>query len=332
MHPPLYGKWMVTTPVESLKIGDVVSMLWQEPAENVCEVLATGETLKIGLDYIFPLLPRAPMFLNGTNMIEFLTSSAELVPDEGWSQYLTKSGVNTWFTPPSSWQFSAVFWDPSERRCGKTGGLHMSFRKHMRRCQLCIECGVSGESLMGSLPGTKAGVLLYIANMNTATACGVTDVCYETSLSLSFSALLITYVELVSEVRKRVYEHPYHKYSGVHYLCQQWDYDHKPFQKPFPVYTRPGKRCRGLNLFQLAVEKANLWIQAEQAVNGSQWQKKESLLVPLYFYPGQKLVVRVSEVGVVLWMTAEVVDVINGRPLFREEVAKCGEVCIYGQA
>ena len=326
-----HGLWIVTTPdAESgLDVGDLVRVLWREApyahgyvmrraadrAAFPCRVAADAMAATHGLARLFPLLnltalhvermlePEAELF----KLEHYLVRASHLVPANGWRTYLEHAGVGAHFTPPHSWQFYGRCWGLGTLS-GKTGGLHMSINAaNVRRCQLSVEYGVCGDSLMGVMPGTKAGVLLYISNMSIESAVRDGDVCTETSLTLSFSALLLAYAEMLSIVRRTVYEHSTHPCGGVDYAARAWDYSHVPYRNPFPVHTpRVDKPTRTLDLAEFAAQRAQLWLEAERAACPDAWTSQHSMLSTDRVHVGMPLAMRLRASGVDAWVAAEV--------------------------
>jgi len=325
--PTLHGLWLVTTPTSSLRVGDLVRVFWQEPpvAQGYLMRRATSRTplpVRAEADAlarkrkIITALPLAhlfaihipPMLTFGHDMEPFLVRAPHLVPGQGWMHLFTAAGVTTLFTPPRSWQFHATCWHDSPLT-GKTGGLHMSLHENTRRCQLLVEYGVCGDSLVGTLPHTKQGVLMYVSTMNAEAAARSGEVCHESALSLSFSALLLAYVETLSLVRRAVFEHPLHPYGGVDYHAREWDYTHTPYTKPFPVACLDDRPARTINIAEFAKKKAEVWLRAEVAANPMAWTHPLPPLGPKDVRLGMKVPIHVKSRGVDMWVEACVTNV-----------------------
>ncbi len=327
----MHGLWVVVTPSPTLNRGDLVRVLWQEhplcaqgylfrransraPLPNLqqADAAATqhGLLMDLPITHLFaiyvPLM--LPLTTHHMYMEPFLVRAPHLVPDQGWLALLENAGVGTRFTEPRSWQFYAKCWHDDSVVTGKTGGLHMSLDGTKRRCQLLVEYGVCGDSLVDSVPHTKQGVLIYISNMNTQASQRSGDVCYESSMSLSFSALLLAYVETLSVVRRAVYEHPTHPYGGVDYPARAWDYHHTPYTKPFPVASPLTKPPRTINLAEFARKKARVWLKAEQAACPAAWALTPSLNAS-DVYVGMEMPLRMCHPGVTTWVRAVVTRV-----------------------
>ena len=330
--PGLHGLWIVITPTATLHIGDLVRVLWQEfpicaqgylfrragssmplLCRRQADALAVEKKLVMDLPSTHLFAIHIPLMLPQTDglrneMEPFLVRAPHLVPYGGWAALLQHAGVGTRFTEPRSWQFFGHCWDPDSTLTGKTGGLHMSLHETTRRCQLLVEYGVCGDSLVHTLPHTKQGVLMYISNMNTDDAARSGDVCHESSLSLSFSALLLAYAETLSIVRRAVYEHPTHPYGGVDYPAREWDYTHTPYSKPFPVASPACKPLRTVNIAAFASKKAELWIRAEVISNPAAWAPPPTLEVD-DVHVGMKMPLRLWHPGVTQWVSARVTHV-----------------------
>jgi len=313
------GLWLVTTPINELQVGDLVRVVWMEGEHAMGYPVDDPQKVAVPLPsaHLFAVhVPRICIPSNVTQNIEpFLVRSPHLVPDGGWTHFLEHAGIGMQFSSPRSWQFYAKCWHDTTIT-GKTGGLYMSLQHTTRRCQLLIEYGVCGDSLVDTLPHTKQGLLMYISSMNTQSAAESGDVCYESSLSLSFSALLITYAETVSLVRRAVYEHPTHPYGGMHYTACNWDYTHVPYTKPFPVAgNKP--TARTLNLFTLARKKAQMWIHAETVACPAAWTLPRQLHAR-DVHVGMKIPLRLAHKGVAMWIEVQVlsVDVHTGNVEF----------------
>ena len=186
--PTLYGVWLVITPTDTLESGDMVRVLWREPPHAYGYLMRRGGSraelprrdmadklaarmeicMEMPLSHLFAMdVPRAlPARDPHHEMESFLVRAPHLVPDGGWVTFLRDAGVGVRFTPPRSWQFYGKCWDDSVTT-GKTGGLHLSIVDTTRRCQLSVEYGVCGDSLMG-LPNMKAGLLMYITSERNA--------------------------------------------------------------------------------------------------------------------------------------------------------------------
>ena len=321
-----HGLWIVTTPLNGLHTGDVVRVVWQEPPTARCylvrragctdananaNAIVTRNMITLPTTHLFaihiPTVLMEPME-NMEHMEPFLVRASHLVPPGGWMAFLRDAGVGTHFTHPRSWQFYAKCWD-EDVLTGKTGGLHMSlYNNNSRRCQLLVEYGVTGDSLVDTLPHTRQGVLMYVSNMNTEAASRTGDVCYETSTSLSFSALLLAYAETLSLVRRAVYEHPTHPCGGTDYAARVWDYTHVPYTHPFPVACAAENPPRTVNIAEFASKKAKVWLAAENAANPDAWALPPPLdLVNVHV--GMRMPMRLVQSGVTVWVNAKVTGV-----------------------
>jgi hypothetical protein len=326
----MHGLYIVITRNEELEVGDVVRVLWAEPPLIACGYLMSRSsscgnemprrdladmlarkrrivTSKLPISHLFAL--DIPFMLHPRHEMEpFLVRAPHLVPPGGWAAFLRDSGVGTHFSAPRSWQFYGKCWHDGDMVTGKTGGLHMSLHGHTRRCQLLVEYGVCGDSLVNTLPHTKQGVLMYVSNMNTESAARSGDVCYESSMSLSFSALLLAYVETLSLVRRAVYEHPTHPYGGVDYESRDWDYTHTPFTSPYPVACLNNKPVRTVNIASFASKKAAIWLDAEKSANPEAWTCAPQLCSK-DVHVGMKCAVRMWSLGVTTWVNTHVTGV-----------------------
>jgi hypothetical protein len=169
-----------------------------------------------------------------------------------------------------------------------------------------VETGICGDSLINTRPGTKAGVLMYLPNMNPESNTRDGDhTPHETSLTLSFSALLIAYIETVSIVRKAVYHTPRHPNGGQLYQCIEWDFGHPPFDKQWTVFATPKYRKRRVRLDTFAKERAAVWLQAERAAAPESW--KDVVSPPIGLARGARVSLRLQTTGVVNWVDAVVV-------------------------
>jgi len=292
----LRGLWVVTTPVgpKQLRVGDVVRVLvsteggvglgylmsrasdplWtrdlpradkQAKVRNICEWVPMAHLCVLDMPRC---LPRASE--NG-DMEPFLTKSPHLVPDGGWARFLEGAGVMGAFKPPSSWQFSARCWD-KRLVTGKTGGLHVTMNPDSsRRCQLSVEVGVCGDSLVDTISGSRAGILMYLPNMSVMANAPQQDVCYDSTKTIAFSALLILYAEALSIVRKEVYTTPHHPMGGQPYPCMEWDFAHVPFSKPWTVSTS-SKNKHTVDIHEYARERARAWVRAEMVASPESWK------------------------------------------------------------
>lgn len=272
----------MSTPFEELCVGDVVYV--DVKGSDAWE----GER-RIPASHLTPVHP-VPRALPASShhhadMDPFLTR--DMAPLHGWESYLYGSGVRGTFRAPCSWQFS--FGTPDAPLVGKTGGLHMSQNKDgSRRCQLSVEYGMYGDSLVDTIPHTKAGVLMYLPNMG--------------SLSMSFSALLIVYVESVSLVRRAMYKNSSHPLGGRAYPGIEWDYSHVPYTTPWPVFS---SSVKSVCLSEFAERRARVWIQAEQAASPDRWKPHIPRTVP-HLRPGDTIHVRHEAPGVTRWVRATV--------------------------
>ena len=322
----VWGLWMVTTVLESkgLEVGDHLRVLycsdkgaafcylmcraknprWASPMYDADEHARSKRICHwVPITHLWVLhMPRTlPPMSDMAKMEPFLTKSSHLIPPEGWVSYLNASGVKATFKPPMSWQFGGVCW--GRKRSGKTGGLHMTLNSDSsRRCQLSVEVGVCGDSLVDTMPGTKAGVLVYLPNMNImANGKQGEDVCYDSTISLTFSALLMVYTEALSIVRKAVYVNPRHPRGGVEYPNIEWDFFHTPFTKPWVV----GPNKTPINLHLYAKERARFWIQAEMVASPLSWTTPPSRT------PEDKndpLAVKMEKRGVNTWIQSSTSD------------------------
>ena len=327
----LHGLYIVITPTPEFQLGDVFRLLWSEPPDMAWGYLmcrrgwgrlfpsraqadslaATHKlvTTNCPLAHLFAL--HVPVMLSPHHEMEpFLVRAPHLVPSGGWAAFFRASGVGAHFSAPRSWQFYAKCWDEDDVLTGKTGGLHMSLHGSTRRCQLMVEYGVLGDALLNTLPHTKQGLLMYMSTMNTQSAARSGDVCYETSLSLSFSALLLAYAETLSRVRRAVYEHPTHPRGGVDYAAREWDYTHSAITR-YPVATPPDKPARTLNLASFAAGKAAMWLRAEKLANPTAWASPPALCSK-DVHVGMKCELRMWSPGVTTWVDACVTGVDEG--------------------
>jgi len=91
----------------------------------------------------------------------------------------------------------------------------------------------------------------------------------ETSARMSFTALLLVYVEMVSLVRRRVYAQVGHPRGGVEYRCRAWDNNHP---RPTTVIRVHGKKqSRGIDVATLATARAEAWVRLEQFLAPQEW-------------------------------------------------------------
>lgn len=319
------GLWVVTTPSPRLQIGvgDVVRVFYT--VKNVCwgyllrrrgtsgwptqlgdiDTYATTHKLCTWVPETHLWVIRRPTaiatYSKHADMEPFLTRTPHLMPDEGWMSYLDGSGVKAFFAPPCSWQFCASFWHTPtpDLLCGKTGGLHLTENKNnSRRCQLSVEYGVMGDSMVDTNERTRAGVLMYLPSMDVAAngAAGE-DVCYESNMSLAFTAILVAYIETVSIVRKIVYSTPYHPHGNQSYACIQWDFSHTPFEKLWTVASAH-KRKKTKNLYKFALDRAAVWVAAEAVARPEHWKTPVPLNIPSH----DAIDVRVHKHGVCRWL------------------------------
>jgi hypothetical protein len=165
-----------------------------------------------------------------------------------------------------------------------------------------VEYGICGDSLIDTIPGSKAGVLMYLPNMKPESG----DVQHETSLTLSFSALLLAYIETVSIVRREVYRTPHHPRGGQMYTSIEWDFTHAPFTKPWDVFSTGTHKTRDINICDFAKERAALWLQAERIASPDSW--KESVPRCVGLSKGDRVSLRLYNPGVTNWVGAVVVD------------------------
>lgn len=237
------------------------------------------------------------------DMEPFLTRTPHLMPAEGWLSYMDGSGVKAFFVRPCSWQFcTSSSPEVDHLLCGKTGGLHLAENKNgSRRCQLSVEYGVMGDSLVDTTESTRAGVLMYLPSMDVAAnAAAGEDVCYESNLTLAFTAILIAYIETVSIVRKIVYSTPQHPLGNQPYACMQWDFSHTPFETPWTVASAH-KKHKSKNLYKFALERAARWVAAETVARPEHWKPPVPAPPPP---PDDDTVVdvRVHKAGVCTWL------------------------------
>lgn len=263
-------EWTCITPVYNYTIGQVVVMKWYEPESNLCLPMNSART--VPLLHFFPLWtheerPELPPCLQ-----RMCATADEFAPHEGWKDFLEQSGITVHSKSAGSYLFFAQFFNESnvvESGVGKTGGLHMSFntKRNQRRCQLCVERGTLGQNLQNTLRGTKAGILLYVTNVDVALFSKYATLHADTSLSLSFSLLLLTYAETVSLVRKHIYEHRVHPYGHQEYKARMWDYTHVPYYKRYVL-----GRNHVVDMSSIAHEAAQKWILAEKHVHPQLWK------------------------------------------------------------
>lgn len=311
----LHGLWVVITPTNTLQCGDVVRVVWQEPPQAYgylvrraasSKPLTTKTYMIMHVACLFAM--HVPVMLSVKHDMEpYLVRSPHLVPVGGWMALLRDAGIGIRFDPPRSWQFYGQCWHTGDTLTGKTGGLHLSIHNNLRRSQLMVEYGVCGDSLVETLPHTRQGILMYVSCMNSATAARLGDVCYDTSMALSFSALLLAYIETLSLVRRAVYEHPHHPCGGVEYAARTWDYLHVPYTKPFPVASRDEHSARTINIAEFAQRKARIWLQAEQAANPGLWEPSTTNVKGVAV--GTRVPVRLWKPGVTTWVEATVISV-----------------------
>lgn len=296
---PPWGLYLVTTPVPGLGLGlgDLMRVLYSTTTERWGYLLkrpgtshwpcSLDDTDRVATDrgLHVKVSPHALTALaipdalvtypaGSADMEQFLTRSPHLVPPGGWGAYIHGSGVRGVHRPPLSWQFHARFWGSPHNgpRPGKTGGLHMSqTTRGTRLCQLSVECGVLGDSLVNTLDRTATGVLLYLPSMDVRrNAAAGQDVCYESNLTLAFSALLIVYIEAVSHVRREIHRTPGHALCGVDYPSLHWDYTHPPYDRPWVVSSRSDMK-KTTDLLRVARARARVWLDAERAANPRMW-------------------------------------------------------------
>lgn len=293
------GLSLVTTVVThlGLGVGDVVRVVHCTDDMAWCG----DEFGWIPRSHIYPM--HVPVVMRNSPMESFLTKTSQLSPDEGWAPYLRASGVRSVFKSPRSWQFSANGWG---EKAGKTGGLHMRVNPDgSRRCQLSVEHGICGDSLIDTIKGSKAGILMYLPNMNPETnSLAGHNVSHETALTLSFSALLLAYIETVSIVRKEVYRTPHHPRGGQVYANIEWDFTHLPFHKPWMVFAHPKSNAREVRIDSFAVERAAVWLRAERVAVPDAWKDP----VPRALAKGTRVSLRLHEPGVHNWVGAVVTD------------------------
>lgn len=327
-----HGLWLVTTPIASkgLYVGDMLRVMFRTSSDIAwCYLMRRAKSPNWPVDILdvdtvakqrrlFAWVPLSHMWVVNTpravpsvsehsSMDPFLTKSPHLFPDGGWLPYLIGSGVKGSFKAPKSWQFRARGFD--KKLIGKTGGLHMSENGNAsRRCQLSVEYGIRDTSLMNTVPGTRAGVLMYLPNMYVrSNGEDGQDVCYDTSVTLSFSALLIVYAEAVSIVRKTVYSNPSHTYGGKHYDHIRWDFAHEPFSKRWVVSGRCGSK-KSINLYEHASKKANTWIQAEIVSSPELWKASISSQVQLRIPQGGSVMVCTRVKNGMKWVHTSLLD------------------------
>lgn len=242
---------IVITPLRQYNVGDVLTV--QRVLNNNALLLTTGDV--VPPFYTLPLNPHPKRHFTMT-----------FTPEEGWDAYVRAAGVYIKHYGNNGIQFYARFW--GDTLAGKTGGLHMSpMGSCVRRCQFSVETGVRGANLRHVIAGTKAGMLVYVGNItnDTLQPCGL-----ESTARLSFTALLLTYVEMVSEVRRRVYSEPSHPLHGIDYESRVWDHTHKPTSAYFYVHSKTGTP-RKVFIRELAHRRAENWILLEQIRAPSEW-------------------------------------------------------------
>ena len=294
---PPWGLYLVISPVPGLGVGDLVRVVCTSSEGSWAYLLKRTRTTlwpvsladadRVAADmHLYAHVPRHVLRalsvpdalvshpIGSADMETFLTRAPHLVPRGGWGEYIRGSGVRGVHTPPSSWQFHARFWGDTYggTRTGKTGGLHMSeSAKGTRLCQLSVECGVLGDSLVDTLSRTTSGVLVYLPSMDVrSNVAAGEDVNYESNLTLAFSALLITYVEMVSEVRHRIHTTPGHALCGVDYSSLDWDHTHQPYSRPWVAASDPSK-IKTIDLLKLARARARVWLAAERVAAPHVW-------------------------------------------------------------
>ena len=322
----VWGLWMVTTVIESkgLDVGDRVRVLYSDKGRAYCYLMsrakeprwvslcvdADKEARSRGLCDWVPLshlwvlhMPQnMPPLSRHHTMEQFLTRAPHLQPDGGWMFYVNGSGISASYKAPLSWQFASTF----EGKTGKTGGLHMTENADgSRRCQLSVEVGVCGDSLVNTLVGTKAGVLMYLPNMNVVVNGNAgEDVCYDSTLALTFSALLIVYIEALSIVRREVYMNPHHPRAGMQYPGMEWDFFHTPFAKPWTVASH---HKSPINLYTYAKERARAWIQAEMTASPKSWSKSPPVGV-VKQVSKEPVAIRLQKRGIHHWIQTVITD------------------------
>jgi len=304
----MINMWLVTTPYEDLSIGDTVHPVRVRNDKLFC--FPSGKTRDdaqwVPTAYLDPMHYPSALPPGHIHMEPFLTRTPSLTPQHGWAAYTRDSGVKGVFRAPRSWYFvMREGFSENAKHCGKTGGLHMSQNEDgSRRCQLSVEYGVCGDSLIQTIPGSKAGVLMYLPRMG-----GEMDTCNESPTTISFSALLIVYIETVSRVRREIYANPSHPYGGRMYRGIEWDHTHVPFSKPWPVTSDTG---RVINLHTFSQRRADVWLQAERIASPDMWKCSVSRIIPTpspTLSKGDIVHVRFSAHGVSRWVETTVHDV-----------------------
>jgi hypothetical protein len=319
----VHGLFMVTTPIKALKlrVGDVVRVMyisdndvawcylmsrastpkWPSSLREADEHAQTQNTFKwVPASHLWSFyIPRATSpNMDQSNMEPFLTKSDHLVPQGGWKMYLEGSGVQGIFKNPTSWQFWTQCWG-GDSLAGKTGGLHMTMNPDMsRRCQLSVEAGVGGDSLIDTIPGSRAGILLYLPTMSIlANGTDGQDVCYDSTLTLTFSALVILYAETISIVRREIYKTPQHPMGGQPYSCMKWDFAHVPFSSPW--LTSSAKK--NINIHEYAKERARAWLRAEVAASPDSWKPRIPTSPQPNIEDHEHILVRTQKRGINRW-------------------------------
>jgi hypothetical protein len=319
----LHGSFMVTTPIKALKlrVGDVVRVMYISD-NNVawCYLMSRASAPKWpcslgGADkqaqtqHLFKWVPASHLWslhtprvtaptMDQATMEPFLTKSTHLIPRGGWKGYLEGAGVQGIFKHPASWSFWARCWG-GESLTGKTGGLHMTLNADMsRRCQLSVEVGVEGDSLIDTIPGSRAGVLMYLPTMSIlANGSDGQDVCYESTLTLTFSALVILYAETISIVRRKIYQTPQHPLGGRPYACMEWDFAHIPFSSPWKTSSTKTT----INIHEYAKERARAWLRAETAASPEAWRPRIPTSPQPIIEDDAHVVVRTQKRGINRW-------------------------------
>lgn len=300
--------WLVITPFKELSVGDTVTPVRVHTDRLFC--FPSGGTKDdaqwVPTAYLDPMHAPTALPANSphAHMEPFLTRTPSLMPVRGWDSYIRGSGVQGVSRSPRSWYFMMVPRPGVDSQCaGKTGGLHMSQNEDgSRRCQLSLEYGVCGDSLMQTIPGTKAGVLMYLPSMG-----GAMDTCYESAMSMSFSALLIVYIETVSLVRKAIYATPSHPLGGRIYGAVEWDHAHVPFSTPWPVASDTG---RTINMRAFVERRVEVWLQAERVAAPEAWKPRARRMTPSpTIDKGDTVYIRFDAHGVSRWEETAVRDV-----------------------
>ena len=167
-----------------------------------------------------------------------------------------------------------------------------------RRCQLSVEVGVGGDSLIETIPGSRAGVLLYLPTMSImANGTDGQDVCYDSTLTLTFSALVILYTETISIVRREIYNTPQHPMGGRPYPGMQWDFAHIPFSSPW--ITASAKK--NINIHEYAKERARAWLRSEVDASPDSWKPRIPTAPKPIIEDHEHIVVRKQKRGINRW-------------------------------